>query len=137
METRTSSATVYSNSNEQNGLQQMKILLVVNSSPWGSTLAVTALRFARAAVAEGMTVAAVFFREDGVFHGSGSRATDAGTPALFEAWPEFAQSSGAELLLCRSSGQRNLAQSPSGPFREAGLAEMIELMAASDRVVTW
>ena len=49
METRTSSATVYSNSNEQNGLQQMKILLVVNSSPWGSTLAVTALRFARAA----------------------------------------------------------------------------------------
>ena len=137
METRHSSATVNSNSNERNGLQQMKILLVVNSSPWGSTLAVTALRFARAAIAEGMTVAAVFFREDGVFQGSGSRATDAGTPALSEAWPEFAQSSGAELLVCRSSGQRNLAQCPSNSYREAGLAEMMELMAASDRVVTW
>jgi tRNA 2-thiouridine synthesizing protein D len=137
METGHSSATFNSNPNEQNGPQQMKILLVVNSSPWGSTLAVTALRFARAAIAEGMTVAAIFFREDGVFHVSGSRATDAGTPALSEAWPEFARSSGAKLLVCRSSGQRNLAQSPSGAFREAGLAEMIELMAATDRVVTW
>lgn len=115
----------------------MKILLVVNSSPWGSTLAVTALRFARAAVAEGMTVTTVFFREDGVFHALGSRATDAGTPALSEAWPEFARIHGADLLVCRSSGQRNLAQSPSGSFREAGLAEMMERMAASDRVVTW
>jgi len=115
----------------------MKILLIVNSSPWGSTLAVTALRFARAVVAEGMTVTAVFFREDGIFHAVGSRATDAGTPALSEAWPEFALTNGAELLVCRSSGQRNLAQSLSGPFREAGLAEMMALMAASDRVVTW
>lgn len=121
----------------QNSIQQMKILLVVNSSPWGSTLAVTALRFARAVIAEGMTISAVFFREDGVFHAVGGRATDAGTPALTEAWPEFARSCGAQLLVCRSSGQRNLAQSPFGAFREAGLAEMLELMAASDRVVTW
>jgi len=115
----------------------MNILLVVNSSPWGSTLAVTALRFARAALAEGMTVTAVFFREEGVFHAVGSRATDAGTPALSEEWSEFARTSGAELLVCRSSGQRNLAQSPSGSFREAGLAEMMERMAANHRVVSW
>jgi len=115
----------------------MKILLIVNSSPWGSTLAVTALRFARALQAEAMTVTAVFFREDAVFQSLESRATDAGTPDLAAAWPEFARSSGARLLVCRSSAQRNLPASPSGAFREAGLAELFELMAASDRVVTW
>jgi tRNA 2-thiouridine synthesizing protein D len=115
----------------------MKILLIVNSSPWGSTLAVTALRFAHALLAEEMSVTAVFFRENGVFQALGGRDTDAGTPDLARAWPEFARASGAELLLCRSSARRNLPESPSGAFREAGLAELFELMAASDRVVTW
>ena len=115
----------------------MKILLIVNSSPWGSTLGVTALRFARAAVAEGMTVTAVFFREDGVFQAIGGTVSDAGTPPLAEAWPEFADSCGARLLVCRSSGLRNLRAIPSGAYQEAGLAEMMELMAASDRVVSW
>ena len=115
----------------------MNILIVVNSSPWGTSLGLTALRFARAAVAEGMTVPAVFFREDGVFHTQRARVAQAGTPELADAWPEFAQSCGAQLLVCRSSGQRNLAEAPGQAFREAGLAEMMELMADCDHVVSW
>ena len=115
----------------------MKILLIINSSPWGSTLGVTALRFARAAVDEGMSFSAIFFREDGVFHAIGGGATEAGTPALSEAWPEFARSCKTELLMCRSSCQRNLPENPSDDFREAGLAELMELMKSSDRVVSW
>lgn len=115
----------------------MNILFVINSSPWGSTLGVTALRIARAARDEGMTVSAVFFREEGVFQTRPGRANEAGTPELSKAWTEFARSSGAQLLVCRSSGQRNLPDLPTGAFRESGLAEMMELMAVSDRVVSW
>ncbi len=121
----------------QDGRFQMKILLVVNSSPWGSSLGVTALRFARAAIAEGMTISAVFFREEGVFHARRSRATDAGTPALTDAWLELARLCDTRLLVCSTSGQRNLAEAPTEPFREAGLAELMELVSASDRVVSW
>lgn len=115
----------------------MKILLIVNYSPWGSTLGITALRFARAAIAEDMHVSAVFFREDGVFHALSARSTDAGTPATIEAWTEFRKNTGARLLVCSSSSQRRLEVAPADPFREAGLAELMELMAASDRVVTF
>jgi sulfur relay protein TusD/DsrE len=115
----------------------MKILLIVNNSPWGSTLGLTALRFARAAITEGMSLSAVFFREDGVYHALSGRATDAGTPELSNAWCALAQQSSAELLLCSASSQRRLAEAPGSGFREAGLAEMLELMTVSDRVVTF
>jgi len=115
----------------------MKILLIVNNSPWGSTLGLTALRFSRAMISEGMLLSAVFFREDGVYHALQGRVTDAGTPPTSEAWQEVGRSSGARLLLCSSSSQRRLEIAPGGEFREAGLAEMMELMAASDRVVTF
>jgi sulfur relay (sulfurtransferase) complex TusBCD TusD component (DsrE family) len=114
----------------------MKILLIVNSSPWGSTLGVTALRVARAVIAEDMILSAVFFREDGVFQTRRSRITDAGTPALAESWAGLAADSDTRLLVCSSSSQRNFSDPASDPFREAGLAELMELMANSDRVVT-
>jgi len=115
----------------------MKILLIVNNSPWGGTLGLTALRFARAVVSEGMLLTAVFFREDGVYHALTSRSTDRGTPETVNAWLEISRSSGARLLLCSASSQRRLEVAPAGEFREAGLAEMMELMAASDRLVTF
>ena len=121
----------------QLGRFSMKILLVVNSSPWGSSLGVTALRFARAAIAEGVTISAVFFREEGVFHARPGQANDAGTPGLTDAWVELAQSGMTRLLVCSSSGQRNLGEPPAEPFHEAGLAEMLALMSDSDRVVSW
>lgn len=115
----------------------MKILLIVNNSPWGSTLGLTALRFARAAIAEGISLSAVFFREDGVYHALTGRAADAGTPEISEAWREIGQRCPAGLLLCSSSSLRRLEDAPGAGFREAGLVEMMELMAASDRVVTF
>jgi len=115
----------------------MKILLIVNNSPWGSTLGLTALRFARAAIAEGISLSAVFFREDGVYHALTGRAVDSGTPETSKAWLEIGQLCPAGLLLCSSSSQRRLEDPPGAGFREAGLVEMMELMAASDRVVAF
>ena len=115
----------------------MKILVIVNESPWGSSLGVTALRLVRAMVAGGEPVKAVFFREDGVYHAVPGRAVDSGTPCLCGAWQSMARTQGIPMLLCSSAAQRRLEKSPVEGFREAGLAEVMELMALSDRVVTF
>ena len=115
----------------------MKILIIVNESPWGSSLGVTALRLTRAMAARDEQISAVFFREDGVYHALPGRAVDNGTPGLADAWQMLAGQGGFPLLLCSSAAQRRFRQAPEGTFREAGLAEMMELMAGSDRVVTF
>jgi sulfur relay protein TusD/DsrE len=115
----------------------LKILVIVNESPWGSSLGVTALRLTRAIADRGEHISAVFFREDGVYHALPGRAVDHGTPGLVEAWQMLAGQGGFPLLLCSSASQRRFQQAPEGSFREAGLAEMMELMTHSDRVVTF
>jgi sulfur relay (sulfurtransferase) complex TusBCD TusD component (DsrE family) len=114
----------------------VKILLIVNESPWGGTLGLTALRMALALEAEGQEIAGIFFREDGVYHAAPGRATDAGTPDLSAAWIGLSARTGARLLLCSSAAQRRLERPPVGGFRESGLADVLEIMSACDRMVT-
>lgn len=115
----------------------MKVLVIVNEAPWGGSLGLTALRVARALQAAGEELAAVFFREEGVYHASAGRAADGGTPDLCREWRALARDHGVAMLLCSSASQRRLARAPGAPFREAGLAEVMELMASCDRVVTF
>ena len=56
----------------------MKILVIVNESPWGSSLASTALRFVHAACAAGHEVPAVFFHNDGVYNALEGEVSDGG-----------------------------------------------------------
>ena len=114
----------------------MKVLVIVNASPWGGSLGVTAWRLVRAMLAEGLEVTAVFFRDEGVYHAVPGRADDAGTPGLHAGWLAL-QQRGIPLLLCSSAAQRRLAAPPAGGFRETGLAEVLERMLACDRVVTF
>ena len=116
----------------------VKCLIIVNESPWQTGLALCALRFARAAKAAGLEVSAIFFREDGAYHALPSTLADSGTPELTSSWLEFAEQSGARLLMCSASGQRRLPAGSCGPdFLQSGLAEMLELMQKSDRVVSF
>ena len=115
----------------------MKILVVVNESPWGATLPVAALRLARAVVSDDHEIDAVFFRGDGVYNACRGRDTDAGTPDLAREWAAFSEAAGFPLLLCSASASRRLDSAPGDGFREAGLAEALERMAACDRVVTF
>ena len=104
---------------------------VITNSP------VTALRLTRSLVADGMRLAAVFFREEGVYHALAGRVTDSGTPDLNDSWLELARTGGFPLLLCSSAAQRRLEVAPGNGFREAGLAEIVEMMGSVDRVVTF
>lgn len=116
----------------------MKCLVIVNESPWQTGLAICALRFAQAAESAGLTVNAVFFREDGVYNALGGTHADAGTPELTSAWCRFAAHSGTRLLLCSASSQRRLPEGAAAPqFIHTGLAEMFELMQQADRLVTF
>jgi sulfur relay (sulfurtransferase) complex TusBCD TusD component (DsrE family) len=115
----------------------VKCLIIVNESPWGSTLALGAWRFARAASENGLQVVAVFFREDGVYNALDGEAADAGTPDLGAAWREYSERSGARLLLCRSSADRRMKSAPGQPFEAFSLTGMFELLQQCDRVVTF
>lgn len=119
----------------------MNCLVIVNESPWGSGLALSAFRFARAAHEHGLEVAAVFFREDGVYNALPGRVSDAGTPDLADAWRDLARQSGARLLVCRSSADRRLRDDQStifsAPFEVSGLTVMFELVLGCDRTVSF
>jgi tRNA 2-thiouridine synthesizing protein D len=117
--------------------KRLNILLVVNDSPWGSTLAVTALRIARAAVAAGHRLQAVFFRGDGVYNTMMGTAADPGTPDLAAGWSQLAETGETELLVCQSSAKRRLNAPLAAPFREAGLVEFSDRMEGCERVLTF
>ena len=115
----------------------MKFLILVNESPWGSGLSLSACRFITALIDSGSQVSAVFFREDGVYNALQGKVSDAGTPELSGIWKAFSDNNGIRLLLCSSSVQRRINETASPPFEITGLAEMLELMASSDRVVSF
>jgi tRNA 2-thiouridine synthesizing protein D len=113
----------------------VKVLVIVNESPWGGTLAATALRLARSLLDGGHSIDAVFFRGDGVYNllpGQGEDAFD-----LAAGWNSLASASEFPLLLCSSASARRLDREPDGRFRPAGLAEVLERMSGCDRVVTF
>jgi len=119
----------------------VKILLIVNTSPWASTRGQCALRFAGAAVRAGLTLAAVYFRDDGVYTALPSAATDAGSLDLCEAWQALGEDSGIDLMLCSAALARRLPEGAltgmGSRFRPAGLVELVTVMQACDRVVTF
>lgn len=114
----------------------MNVLVIVNVSPWGGSLGLTALRLTRAMLGQGAAVDAVFFRDDGVYQALPGRASDSGTPDLAAAWRALSGEYGIPLLLCSSASQRRLPGVPEG-FREAGLVEVLERAGACDRLVTF
>lgn len=115
----------------------MKILVIVNESPWGATLPAAALRMARAIRSDGHEIDSVFFRGDGVYNAVRGRGTDAGTPDLAREWAALSDDAGIPLLLCSAAASRRLDCAPDGGFREAGIAEVLERMVDCDRVVSF
>jgi sulfur relay (sulfurtransferase) complex TusBCD TusD component (DsrE family) len=115
----------------------VKILLIVNDSPWGSSLAVTALRLLRSMLADGVEADAVYFRGEGVYNALPGRATDHGTPDLCPSWQVVSSRHDVPLLLCQSASRRRFDCEPGEGFRTAGLAEVIERMARCDHVLAF
>ena len=117
----------------------MNVVVMVNSSPSGSTLSATALRFVSACAGAGLRVKAVYFRGDGVYNLLEGPMSDDSLPAMQIAWVDFAGRHGAELLACSADVSRRLPEgSVEGTgFTVAGLARWWQLVDESDRMVVF
>lgn len=117
----------------------VKILVMVNSSPWGSGRSAVALRFVRAALDADHELSAIYFRGDGVYHAVPGQQADPGAEDLTNAFAKLAQSHGTELMLCTAALMRRFPNTHevSLPWRAAGLAQWVGLLEEADRVVSF
>jgi sulfur relay protein TusD/DsrE len=116
----------------------VRLCVVIGSGPWGSSRTTTALRFVRAAHAAGHRTT-VFFRDDGVYNAIAGSVSDGGLESPQSAWATLATEQGTDLLLCPAATARRMApsmvESLPACWRQAGLASLLEIMSASDRVL--
>lgn len=117
-----------------------RILVIVEASPWGSSLSTAAWRFVRAAVTAGVRVT-VFFTGDGVYNAVAGELSDQGLDSPQQCWQAFGASQDVELWLCPAAVARRLpaqvADQLFPDFTVTGLTRLFEQMAASDRVVSF
>ena len=128
----------------------MQFSLLILAAPYSSQSVDTALRFARAAVAEGHRLYRVFFFHDGV-HCANNLITppqdEADIPAQ---WQQLAQQNDVELIVCVASalkrGVLNAAEAErheksasnlADDFDIAGLGQLVDAIALSDRLITF
>ena len=123
--------------------------LVVLSSPVSGHGARHAAAFAGAAIARGHTVRRVFFLDGGTYTGADLSVFPQDENDRLQPWIELAQQ-GVELVLCISSAlkrgmldareaQRHekAAASIHEAFTIAGLGQLVDASASSDRLVTF
>ncbi|SDK15116.1 sulfurtransferase complex subunit TusD [Microbulbifer yueqingensis] len=128
----------------------MKFSLAVYSAPHSSQSAASALRFARALLAEGHELHRVFFYCDGVHNGSALAAPPQDEPDLLGAWQALQAEHGLDLVVCIAAAQRRGVLSESEArrlerpaanlaegFELAGLGQLADAVAQSDRLVTF
>ena len=119
----------------------MDIMVIVNESPWGSSIASTAMRFVQAAHLAGNRVVAIFFKNDGIYNAQSGSMSDDGLISPANGWCEIGREKSTPLLLCPAASARRFDQALIDKlpkeFRQAGLLEMWAIAQDCDRVVTF
>lgn len=124
--------------------------LLVLTSPNNGLTARTAAAFAKAALARGHSIKRVFFLGEGVLHGAAAAVFPQDEAHPLHDWLELWRLHGTELLLCVSSALRHgmldageakrheIGLATIHPaFSIAGLGQLIDANAASDRLITF
>ena len=128
----------------------MQFTLVVYGAPHASEGANTALRFARAVLESGHSIYRIFFYGDGIQNGSALTAPPQDESDLLQQWQQLQREHALELTVCIAAAQRRGVLSESeasrldkpsanlaAGFELAGLGQLAEATALSDRVVTF
>jgi tRNA 2-thiouridine synthesizing protein D len=128
----------------------MLFALMVHGGPSGAASGLAALRFAEALLAEGHTIARVFFHGDGATHGNAMLITPASETDIPARWQALSQQHGVELLACVGSAtrrgvvdQREATRHslPAASLRErfelAGLGQLVDAALRCDRVISF
>ncbi len=124
--------------------------LLVMSPPTSGHCAMTAARFARAALARGHTISRIFFLDAGVANGAAAPVLPQDERDRLQPWVELAEEHGVELILCIASALRYgmLDETEAGrydrpaatvhpAFIVSGLGQLVEAAATADRLVTF
>ena len=126
----------------------MKFSLLITSSPFETTLHESALRFAKAALADGHTIQRIFFYKDAVLAANAMTTPPQGQTSAFQDWQDFSKQTGVTLHACiANSLRRGIVDSTEAEryqltgsnlgsaFSLVGLGEMTEVMSDSDKLV--
>lgn len=128
----------------------MKFSLAVYSAPHSSQAAASALRFARALLAQGHQLYRVFFYCDGVHNASALAAPPQDEADLVSAWQTLQRQHQLDLVVCIAAAQRRgvLNESEAARwekpaanlatgFELAGLGQLADAAVNSDRLITF
>jgi len=128
----------------------MKFSLLVLGSPHSTQSGDSAWQFARAVLDGGHELYRVFFYHDGIYQGSSLSVTPQGEIDRVQRWADLATEQNTELVLCIASAvKRGLldeteahrhdraAASIHPAFTLAGLGQLIDASAVSDRLLTF
>ncbi|WP_416308442.1 sulfurtransferase complex subunit TusD [Neptunicella sp. SCSIO 80796] len=122
--------------------------LLVNSSPVDSSSAYTAFRFAESIIKLQHKLNGIFFYQDGIHNTNQFANMPSDELNLQQKWAELSRQYAIPMQVCITAANRRgiISQQDaedndtthfnlSFPFESAGLGELIQMMADSDRVV--
>jgi tRNA 2-thiouridine synthesizing protein D len=125
--------------------------LLVMSSPASGHCAITAARFARAALARGHSITRVFFLDAGTSAGSDISIFPQDEADRLQPWVDLAEQYSVELVLCIASAlkqgmldetearryQKAAGSTIHPAFTLSGLGQLVDAAAGADRLVTF
>jgi tRNA 2-thiouridine synthesizing protein D len=128
----------------------MNYSILVLSSPLAGQGARNAALFARKVIGRGHSLQRVFFFDDGAYVGGSLPVFPQDEADRLQPWVELAEQHGVELALCISSALRRgmlddaeaarhekPATSVHRTFTIAGLGQLVDACANSDRIITF
>lgn len=128
----------------------MKFSLLILSAPHSRQASMSALKFAKAAIASGNEIYRVFFYQDAVQNGSLLQSPPQDETDFQREWKSLAEQHDIDLVVCIAAalkrGVLNQTEAdrydqPSHnltePFELSGLGQLLEAQLQSDRLITF
>lgn len=112
----------------------MEIAILLNDSPFKSSLCEAALDFSLAAIKSGHSISRIFLYQDATYLALPMQCpTDEWNP--HEAWLNFAKTQGLKIECCVAAAQRRGIKQVEAPFKISGLVSLAEAQLLYDQVV--
>lgn len=128
----------------------MRYAILLMGSPYSDQASHSALRFARAVLARGHRLEAVFFYHDGVYNAARLSAPPQDEPHLTDGWVALHEAHGVALQVCIAAALRRglmdereavrhgkAGHSVEAPFELTGVGQLVDLTQRCERLVTF
>ena len=128
----------------------MSIAILILGAPFNSEACYTAFRYVKAALETNIKVERVFFYQSAVHTASSLSCTPRDEYNLYTAWQDLKKSYHLDLVVCIAAAARRgiideseakrhnkVAHNMSSDFELSGLGQLIEAIAATDKLITF